>query len=394
MSERVPVERSVLVLGAAPEAGWVSAELAGLGYRVEWVAAGGAAPEGVAAPGVAYREGHLVRLDGQVGAFRAWLAGNGGAAASLDAAAVVVASGNRRLVPWERYGLSPATPNVLSVPQVRALLGAQRSTGPALEHRNQAFLIALDLGGETAKETATEALELARDLRRAWRGEVYVFYQNLKVDTANLDALTRQMREEGVLFCRYEKPTLQAADEGVSFTYVEGTVRGDLLIVPEDTAPAEDTLSLAEALRVRVGEDGHLQEINVRQHRPGHAERKGIYYAGRCHLDADLATLRADAARAASDVDGLLGQGYLEPEAVRAHVDSAACVRCLTCVRSCPHAAVEIADYEEVTAARVLDLACRGCGACVANCPVQAIDLLGLAVPAWAQRAPEEVAAS
>jgi len=77
-----------------------------------------------------------------------------------------------------------------------------------------------------------------------------------------------------------------------------------------------------------------------------------------------------------------------------AHVDSNVCIRCLTCVRTCPHAAVEIAAYEQVTAARVVDLACYGCGACVANCPVQAISLWGLSVPAWAQRDGVGVAAS
>ena len=394
MSERTSVERSVLVLGAAPEAGWVSAELAALGYRVEWLV-----DEGTEAPGAirgvsAHHGARLTRLDGHVGAFCACLADDGGAETNVEVSAVVVATGNRRVVPWERYGLTPSTPNVLSVPQVRRQLEAPRSTGSALSHRNQTFLIALDLGGETAKETATETLALARDLRRQWHGEVYVFYQNLKVDTANLDELTHRMRDEGVLFCRYERPTVKVDDEGVSFTYVEGTIRGDLLVVPDDVAPAEDTASLAHTLRVRVGEDGFYQEMNIRHYRPGLSERKGIYYAGRCHLDADLTTLRADATRAVSDVDALLGMGYLEPEAIRALVEPARCVRCLTCVRSCPHAAVEIADYAEVTAARVVNLACRGCGTCVANCPVKAIALVGLEVPAWARRDSEGVAAS
>jgi Pyruvate/2-oxoacid:ferredoxin oxidoreductase delta subunit len=56
-------------------------------------------------------------------------------------------------------------------------------------------------------------------------------------------------------------------------------------------------------------------------------------------------------------------------------------------VRTCPHAAVEIVDYEDVTAAKVVDLACWGCGACVVNCPVQAIELVGQPMPAWMQGA-------
>ncbi len=397
MSERVPVERSVLVVGSSPEAGWVSAELASLGYRVEWPFEerdGGVSPGDELLGVTTYPGARVARLEGHVGAFRAWLDGTGDVDKLVEVAAVVVAAGNRRLVPWERFGLTAATPNVLTVPQVRSQLGAPRTTGPALAHRNETILVALDLGGETAKETATEALLLARDVNRQWRSEVVVFYQNLKVDTADLDALTRLMREEGVLFCRYEQPTVLADDDGVAFTYIEGTIHGAMLVVPEDVAPATDTAELGALLNLRLGEDGYLQEVNVRHYRPGLAERKGIYYAGRCHMDADLGTLRQDATRAVSDVDALLRDGWLEPEPIRAHVDSAKCVRCLTCVRTCPHIAIEIAAYEQVTAARVVDLACRGCGACVANCPVKAISLLGLDVPAWARRDAEGMAAT
>jgi heterodisulfide reductase subunit A-like polyferredoxin len=66
----------------------------------------------------------------------------------------------------------------------------------------------------------------------------------------------------------------------------------------------------------------------------------------------------------------------LLPEEIIAEVDSEKCVRCLTCIRTCPHAAVALDDYGQVTAARVFEVACMGCGACVANCPVRAIELV------------------
>jgi len=397
MSGGVPVKRSVLVVGTSPDADWVCVELAVLGYRVAWSYEDQAdfSPQAPGCAGVtAYPGSRLARLEGHVGTFRAWLEGSDPVNVPVEASAIVVATGNRRVVPWERYGLTATMPNVLTVPQLSAQLRAPRATGPALAHRREGVLVALDLGGETAKETATEALLLAREVNRQWRCEVAVLYQNLKVDTDHLDALTRTMREEGVLFCRYERPDLRVDEEGVAFACVEGTLRGTMLVVPEDVAPAEDTAELSALLNVRLGADGFLQEVNVRHYRPGIAERKGIYYAGRCHMDADPATLRQDATRAAWDVDALLRDGILMPDPIRAHVDEAKCVRCLTCVRTCPHAAVEIAAYEQVTAARVVDLACYGCGACVAHCPVQAIGLWGLSVPAWAQRDGVGVAAS
>ncbi len=68
-------------------------------------------------------------------------------------------------------------------------------------------------------------------------------------------------------------------------------------------------------------------------------------------------------------------------------MDATACIRCLTCVRTCPHAAIEIVTRHDRTAAHVVELACRGCGACVGNCPVQAISLSNHAWPAWMQAA-------
>lgn len=391
--ERTAVERAVLVLGAAPEAGWVADALHTRGYRVEWVP--GEDEEAPAAAGAPCHEGWaLAHLAGHAGAFSATLTDGEGGERTVSAAAVVVAVGNRRTLSWEPLGVSPRDPSVLTVPQARALLASPRETGPAFPHRQQTILVALDLGGETPKETATEALHLARDLRARWHSEVLVLYRELQVDTAHLEALTRAMRDEGIVFCRYDEHTLAAGEDGVTFEYVEGTLRGDLLIVPEDIAPREDTAELADLLRLRVGEDGWLQEVNIRQHRPGLSERKGIYYAGRCHLDADLATLREDAVRAAGDIEALLGEGYLAPEAIRAEVASDKCARCLTCVRTCPHGAVEVVTRGAVTAAYVEPLACWGCGACVANCPVQAISLLGLGTPAWACRVSEGVAAS
>jgi len=383
---RVPVERRVLVLGGAPEAVTACRELATLGYQVSWVpGVDWVPPEPVDVAGVTLYAGcDLSRVDGHVGAFTAYLSPNGGAAPqALSVAAIVIATGNQRIFPADDYGLRPGG-RVVSVSSLRAQL-CDRTRAPSPQLRRRVFFV-LDLAGETSKETATEALETARDLHAIRLDEVYVFYRNLKVDTWNLDRLTRDMRQAGIVFCRYDRPDIEVDEGGVRFTYEEGTLPADLLVLPEMVSPREDNVDLADILDIRLGEDGSFQDVNVRHYRPGTASRKGIYLAGRCHMDADAATLDDDARQAAAAVDELLRKGYLEPEETIAHVDSELCIRCLTCIRSCPHAAVELARYEEVTAARVVDLACRGCGACVANCPVEAIEMVGLAMPAWAAR--------
>lgn len=387
MSQRISVDKRVMVLGGAPEAGLVTQELLGLGYFVHWVTFDASFPHD---PGfhprlTCHADCSLIRLDGHVGSFIGRFRQNG-TELSLDASALVVATGNERYYPGERYGLALSS-QVLAVPQVRKQLEAPRSTGAALPHRNQRVLFLLDYKGETAKEIASEAMCLALDLRTQWHCEVYVFYQNLKVDTYHLERLTRAMREKGIVFCRYADPKIAVEDEQISLSYIEGTVRGDLLVLPEAVRPREDTQELAKLLRVRVGEDGFFQNVNVREYQPGLSVRKGIFFAGRCHMDGDWADIEADALQAVANVDALLSAGFLEPEPIVAHVDSTKCIRCYTCVRTCPHAAAEMAEYDEVVAARIVDLACQGCGACVANCPVRAIELVGQMMPTWAQSA-------
>ena len=385
MSERTRVDKTAMVLGDTPEARRVSRELLDLDYTVHWALTGESKEGGILGhPRLStYENFSLIGLDGHVGSYVARL-DREGQALSVGVSALVVATGNEHYFPGERYGLSLSS-NVLTVSQVENQLDAPRTTGSATTHRNESIILLLDLGGETSKETATETLHLAIRLRKEWHSEVYVFYQDLKVDTPGLERLTREMRQQGIIFCRYGSPELAVSEEGVSIAYEEGAVYGDLLVLPEAVRPRGDTEELAALLGVRVGEDGYFEDVNIHQFRSGISSRRGVFFAGRCYMDCDVRYAEADALQAAANVDALLGTGFLEPEEIIAHVDSAKCIRCLTCVRSCPHGAVEMVEYDGVLASRIVDLACRGCGACVTNCPVQAIELVGQIVPAWLQ---------
>ncbi|MBI2992572.1 MAG: RnfABCDGE type electron transport complex subunit B [Gammaproteobacteria bacterium] len=55
-----------------------------------------------------------------------------------------------------------------------------------------------------------------------------------------------------------------------------------------------------------------------------------------------------------------------------AHIDEAACIGCLKCVRACPVDAILGAAGQMHT---VIPQFCTGCGLCVAPCPVDCIDL-------------------
>jgi coenzyme F420-reducing hydrogenase delta subunit/Pyruvate/2-oxoacid:ferredoxin oxidoreductase delta subunit len=81
----------------------------------------------------------------------------------------------------------------------------------------------------------------------------------------------------------------------------------------------------------------------------------------------------------------LLSAAELEPErraaadpAFAALLDKGKCVRCLTCLRTCPYGAISLEESQPVIAADE----CRQCGHCVAECPCVAISLDAVAMPA------------
>jgi coenzyme F420-reducing hydrogenase delta subunit/Pyruvate/2-oxoacid:ferredoxin oxidoreductase delta subunit len=80
----------------------------------------------------------------------------------------------------------------------------------------------------------------------------------------------------------------------------------------------------------------------------------------------------------AGEVDRLLGALAAAAVNRTARVDEDKCVSCLTCLRLCPHGAI---DYDATAeAATIAPTACQRCGICAAECPAEAIEL-----PGWSQ---------
>lgn len=381
MSDSLRVNRSVMVLGGHEDAAWAAEELFALGYQVSWVWKDDLPDVPIAGHCATYPNCQLISLVGHVGGFGLRIR-SADQQIDLSASAIVIATGNEREFIPERYSLEP-DPHIISSRQLTDRLATPRKVRNLPLERQQHILFALDLTGLSGKEATVETLQLAVQTRQIWHCEVSFLYRELQVDSDQLESLTRQMRAQGIVFHRLTAAMPVIGEHGVSVNHADGSVQADLLVLPETARPRKDNHELADLLQLTLGTDGYLQDLNVHYYRPGLSSRKGIFLAGRCHLDTDESGARADAMQAAANVDALLHSGWLVPEDVIAHVDSIKCIRCLTCIRTCPHIAVELVRYQQVTAAMVVDVACRGCGACVANCPVQAIELVGPMVPAW-----------
>ncbi|NLV74479.1 MAG: 4Fe-4S binding protein [Chloroflexi bacterium] len=363
----------VAVIGTGYDADCAAQALRSHGFRVERIVQGPSAPF------------QLSTLEGYVGSF-ALRGFCDGSLTALSVGAVVVATGNER-VPLTALKKLPQHARIVSTKQLASQLTKPASITERASRQRQHIALTIDLMTPASREATREVIDLAGQLRDKCKCEVSVLYRELQVDTDWLEKRVRDLRAAGVAFHRLQAAMPEPDAEGITIRHADGQLRADLLGVAQPVRPRRDHPALAEALGIRVGEDGYLQPFNVHLYHFGGTARKGVYLVGRCHLDTDDSGVRQDAELVASQLAVLLTVNGTQPEAVLAWVDRAKCIRCLTCIRTCPHSAVELADAEGVTAAHVLEAACFGCGMCIANCPVQAISMRGQAVPAWLQEA-------
>ena len=145
----------------------------------------------------------------------------------------------------------------------------------------------------------------------------------------------------------------------------------DILVIDEDILPADSLDSLANIFKIDTDRAGFVQADNV--HRLSvFTNRKGITVAGPSRGIQSHAEQMTDAANAVMAALELFENG-LDEETVRAEINRGKCVRCLTCLRICPHRAVRLKNRVSVVPA-----ACESCGICTAECPKGAIKIKGL----------------
>ena len=143
---------------------------------------------------------------------------------------------------------------------------------------------------------------------------------------------------------------------------------------------------LQNLLRVDADSSNYSQQDNVWL-RPTASNRKGVFFVGGCRGCFDVSDILTEARATALEAYNLVGRGEAFVSVDRVSVEASKCALCLTCVRSCPHGAVEVAfdDASSGRAAKIVDIACHACGICVAECPAKAIHMV-------AENNPQEVA--
>ena len=223
-----------------------------------------------------------------------------------------------------------------------------------------------DFDKEDSQIIALSTLKNALLLREKLRCEVSVSSRNIKVAGKKFEQLYTAAREKGVVFI--------SAVEGIDIRDLQ--LKCDWLVIGENILPSHGTEELSSMLCVERDKQGFFQNNNV-HFVPNLSNRKGIFFAGACHIDAGLNDILDDSLTAAYAAHNLVANGTIEIDEKTAEVDEEKCALCLTCIRSCPHKAIDVEFSREASkkTAKIIEEACFGCGICASLCPSSAIQL-------------------
>ncbi len=135
---------------------------------------------------------------------------------------------------------------------------------------------------------------------------------------------------------------------------------------------AEDTEALSRIMKLNRNPEGFFIEAHVKL-RPVDMPGDGIFLCGTAHAPKLISESIAQAQAAASRATTFLAKPEIKLSAITAKVDTEHCVKCLTCVRSCPFQVPAFNSDEGVI--EIDEAICHGCGICASVCPREAIGL-------------------
>jgi len=379
---KVDVERTAVVIGGNHAAHQMVAELTEAGFPVVLLLTEPPSgcfyplPDGLAEqvstnPLVRVIEGAAVRrLDGCVGAYRLSVITDAGPQ-TIAAGAVIIAV-DAQTEPLHLGNGLDGDRRVISLRDYGELLQKERLNGDRV-------CVWLDRHGPERRCASQAALRFSGEHARRG-GHPMVLLSHAAVHGHFGQILYDEARAAGVRFIRYDgaAPAVSLTDEGVAVSVADSVLpehalemTADLLVVPATVVPSDHHEDLARILHQPLDTQGYLQSGNVR-HRPVGSARPGIFFIGGCHDECDPDDARVEAQAVLAELLAILPADTTLAPTGKVAIDPGKCAACLTCVRLCPHGAMQIKGRGNRT--EVLDPACYQCGICAASCPGHALE--------------------
>nr|WP_228723343.1 FAD-dependent oxidoreductase [Desulfosediminicola flagellatus] len=209
--------------------------------------------------------------------------------------------------------------------------------------------------------------------------QVFILYRDMRMYGQMEDYYT-EARKQGVLFVRYAKdnpPTVKTSDEGVLITVKDHVLQRDIEICAEVLALSAGVQpsrpeELVNKMKLNTNPEGYFLEAHVKL-RPVDMGSDAVFLCGTAHGPQLISEAIVQANAAASRAVTFLSKDEIKLSAIKAEVFPEQCVKCLTCVRSCPF---EVPQFDVAAGEIKIDPAlCQGCGVCACVCPRQTINL-------------------
>lgn len=208
--------------------------------------------------------------------------------------------------------------------------------------------------------------------------EVYNCYIDMRTPGKGYEEFYHRLLDEGTHFIRGKVAEVTdiarlPGEEGKLIVQVEDTLIGKQRRIPVDMvilSPAMearyDSREVANLFSMGCDFDGFFIERHPKLE-PVATMMEGVFIAGACQGPKDIPDTVAQGAAAAARVAGLIHQGTVMMEPVRASIDQDRCSGCRICNTMCPYNAITF--HEDRKVSEVITALCQGCGACVAACP-------------------------
>lgn len=374
-SVRIKPTPVVLVVGDGPAAESTVRTLSDVGVQVAWALRS----EDVEAALITAGTGTelipclgLARLDGFVGRFQAVL-NLGETVREIRVGAVVLCGSENRAAP--ALTVQP-TDRLLTLSELEALQshGGLHDT-PSPTGLKTAFLSGL--GRAATPGSMRRIFAAATRMAEVDGAAVYVFAPQIKVAERGLERLYGRARDAGVTIVRTpdEGPVIESMPDGVVRLKVydpvaraELSLTPDRLVVEDGLRPAEEIAEWASRFGLWTGPDGFLGPDNV-LFLSAATNRPGVFALGPARGTDSGDVLETEIRSAIGAIQSLLAPA--DVQIGRLALDRRRCAICLTCVRLCPHMALEVQGRRPAPD----PLTCAECGLCAAECPMNALQL-------------------
>ncbi|HNW98868.1 MAG TPA: CoB--CoM heterodisulfide reductase iron-sulfur subunit A family protein [Bacteroidales bacterium] len=148
----------------------------------------------------------------------------------------------------------------------------------------------------------------------------------------------------------------------------------DLVVLVTGMVSRSDSSSLAEILKIPIGNDKFFNEIHPKL-KPVETVIKGVFIGGSCQGPKNVSESVQSSLAASAKINALIKSGRISLDPIVATVDKDICVWCGKCAEVCEYDALKEIKAEGKNIASVNMASCTGCGICAPVCPVDAIQI-------------------